>query len=247
MANMERILEIAEKYHLKVMEDSAEAQGTYYTEGKFKGRHAGTLGDIGIYSFNANKIITTGGGGMIVSHNPEYIEKARFYSTQAKTDSLYFVHDEIGYNYRMLNLQAALGTVQIDQLEGFIEIKKKNYERYKKGIAEIDGLSIMLFNEGIRPNYWFYSILIDKEKYGLSRDELLVKLNDAGIQLRPIWYLNHMQKPFADNIAYKMEKSVYYIERVLNVPCSTNLTEQEVDVVLGKLREFRKEHVSKAV
>ena len=240
MADMEKIMEIAEKYKLKVLEDATEALGTYYIDGRYNGKFAGTIGEIGVYSFNANKIITTGGGGMVVSNNQELLDKVRFLSVQAKTDPLYFIHDEIGYNYRMLNLQAALGTEQINKLETFIKTKINNFELYKKGISEIDGLDLMPFNENIRSNHWFYSLVVDKEKYGLNKDELLVKLNEVGIQSRPIWGLIHQQKPFKNNRAYMMERSVYYIDKVLNIPCSTNLTTEEVEIVINRLKEFRK-------
>lgn len=241
MADMEKIMDIAQKYNLKVLEDSTEALGTYYTSGRYTGKFAGTIGDIGVYSFNANKIITTGGGGMVVSNNQELLDKVRFLSVQAKTDPLYFIHDEIGYNYRMLNLQAALGTEQIDQLEDFINIKIRNYKRYKEAIEKIEGLELMPFNDNIRSNHWFYSLLVDKEKYGLNKDELLMKLNEENIQSRPIWGLIHQQKPYLNNEAYEMEKSLYYIDRILNIPCSTNLTEEEVDVVLEKLMRYKNE------
>lgn len=241
MADMEKIMDIAQKYNLKVLEDSTEALGTYYTSGRYTGKFAGTIGDIGVYSFNANKIITTGGGGMVVSNNQELLDKVRFLSVQAKTDPLYFIHDEIGYNYRMLNLQAALGTEQIDQLEDFINIKIRNYKRYKEAIEKIEGLELMPFNDNIRSNHWFYSLLVDKEKYGLNKDELLMKLNGENIQSRPIWGLIHQQKPYLNNEAYEMEKSLYYIDRILNIPCSTNLTEEEVDVVLEKLMRYKNE------
>ena len=231
MADMEKIMDIAKKYNLKVLEDATEALGTYYTEGKYKGKYAGTIGDIGVLSFNANKIITTGG---------ELVEKVRFLSSQAKKDPLYFIHDEIGYNYRMLNLQAALGTSQIDQLENFIETKIKNYKIYKEELEKIDGLEILSFKDGIRPNHWFYSLKIDKEKYGIGRDELLKKLVESDIQTRPIWGLIHQQKPYTSYQSYEMEKSLYYYDRVLNLPCSSNLTEKEVYQVIEKIREFRK-------
>ena len=241
MADMEKIMDIAQKYNLKVLEDSTEALGTYYTSGRYTGKFAGTIGDIGVYSFNANKIITTGGGGMVVSNNQELLDKVRFLSVQAKTNPLYFIHDEIGYNYRMLNLQAALGTEQIDQLEDFINIKIRNYKRYKEAIEKIEGLELMPFNDNIRSNHWFYSLLVDKEKYGLNKDELLMKLTEENIQSRPIWGLIHQQKPYLNNEAYEMEKSLYYIDRILNIPCSTNLTEEEVDVVLEKLMRYKNE------
>ena len=240
MADMEKIMDIAKKYNLKVLEDATEALGTYYTEGRYKGKYAGTIGDIGVLSFNANKIITTGGGGMVVGDNEELVEKVRFLSSQAKKDTLYFIHDEIGYNYRMLNLQAALGTSQIDQLESFIETKIKNYRIYKEELEKIEGLEILPFVEGIRANYWFYSLKIDKEKYGIGRDELLQKLVDAGIQTRPIWGLIHQQKPYANCQSYEIEKAPYYYDRILNLPCSSNLTEKEVYQVIEEIREFRK-------
>ena len=240
MADMEKIMDIAKKYNLKVLEDATEALGTYYTEGRYKGKYAGTIGDIGVLSFNANKIITTGGGGMVVGDNEELVEKVRFLSSQAKKDTLYFIHDEIGYNYRMLNLQAALGTSQIDQLESFIETKIKNYNIYKEELEKIEGLEILPFVEGIRANHWFYSLKIDKEKYGIGRDELLQKLVDAGIQTRPIWGLIHQQKPYSTCQSYEIEKALYYYDRILNLPCSSNLTEKEVYQVIEKIREFRK-------
>jgi len=239
MADMEKIMNIAKKYNLKVLEDATEALGTYYTEGRYKGKYAGTIGDIGVLSFNANKIITTGGGGMVVGDNEGLVEKVRFLSSQAKKDTLYFIHDEIGYNYRMLNLQAALGTSQIDQLESFIETKIKNYEIYKEELEKIEGLEILPFVEGIRANHWFYSLKIDKEKYGIGRDELLQKLVDAGIQTRPIWGLIHQQKPYSTCQSYEIEKALYYYDRILNLPCSSNLTEKEVYQVIEKIKEFK--------
>lgn len=239
MADMEKIMDIAREYNLKVLEDSTEALGSYYTEGRYAGKYAGTIGDMGVYSFNANKIITTGGGGMVVSNNRELLDKVRFLSVQAKTDPLYFVHDEIGYNYRMLNIQAALGTDQIDRLESFIEIKIKNYKLYKDGIKDIEGLELLSFNQGIRANHWFYSLLVDKERYGLDKDELLIKLNEMGIQTRPVWGLIHEQKPYLKHEAYMMEKSTYYIDRILNIPCSSNLTEREVEHVIEVLKKIR--------
>lgn len=237
IADMEEIMEIAREYNLKVIEDSTEALGSYYTEGRYAEKYAGTIGDIGVYSFNANKIITTGGGGMVVSNNKELLNEVRFLSVQAKTDPLYFVHDEIGYNYRMLNLQAALGTDQIDRLEGFIETKIRNYNRYKEAIAKIEGLELLPFNQGIRANHWFYSLVVDKEKYGLDKDELLIKLNEIGIQTRPIWGLIHQQKPYLKDEAYMMERSTYYIDKILNIPCSSNLTEEDVDWVINVLKK----------
>lgn len=240
MANLERIMDLAKEFNFKVLEDATEALGTYYTEGRYAGKYAGTIGDAGVYSFNANKIITTGGGGMVVSNNQEFLNEIRFLTTQAKTDQLYFIHDEIGYNYRMLNLQAALGTSQIDQLESFIETKIKNYNLYKEAIENIEGLTLLPFNTDIRPNYWFYSVVVDEEKYGLNKDELLKKLVEANIQTRPIWGLIHQQKPYINHQSYGVEKAIWYHDRVLNIPCSSNLTEDDAKYVIEKLKELKK-------
>lgn len=235
MADMERLMEIAKKYNLKVIEDAAEALGTYYINGKYNDQFAGTIGDFGVYSFNGNKIITTGGGGMLVAKDSKLLDKARYLSTQAKDDELYYIHDEVGFNYRMTNLQAALGVAQLEQLEDFIKIKIDNYKMYKEQLDKVEGLSILNFNKNIRSNHWFYSLLINKEKYGLSRDELLTKLNAQKIQSRPIWGLIHEQKPYQNNQAYKIEKAKYYIDRILNIPCSTNLEESHVRLVIDAI------------
>ena len=238
-ANMEKLMNIKEKYNLKVIEDSTEALGSYYLEGKYKGKHCGTIGDIGVYSFNANKIITTGGGGMVVSNNQELLDKVAFLGVQAKTDSLYFVHDEIGYNYRMTNIQAAFGTDQIDRLEDFIEIKIRNYKLYKEAIENIEGLTLLPFRDDTRANHWFYSVIVDKGKYGIDRDELLRKLNEANIQTRPLWRLIHKQKPYLDNQAYRIEKAEFYEDNLINIPCSSSLSEDEVLRVIDTLKRFQ--------
>lgn len=238
MANMERVMYIARKYKLKVIEDATEALGSYCTKGEYFAKFAGTIGDFGAYSFNANKIITTGGGGMLVAKDIALAARAKYLSTQSKDDPLYYIHDEIGYNYRMTNLQAALGLAQLEQLEDFIEIKTKNYALYKKELETIEGLDLLNFNKETRPNYWFYSLMIDKEKYAFNRDELLHKLYQRNIQTRPIWGLIHQQKPYLNNQSYQIERASYYLERVLNIPCSTNLDEQKVLTVIQVLKDF---------
>jgi len=238
-ANMEKLMKIKEKYNLKVIEDSTEALGSYYLEGKYAGKYCGTIGDIGVYSFNANKIITTGGGGMVVSNNQELLDKVAFLGVQAKTDSLYFVHDEIGYNYRMTNIQAAYGTDQIDRLEGFIETKIKNYNLYKEAIENIEGLTLLPFRSDARANHWFYSVIVDKDKYGMDRDELLRKLNDENIQTRPLWRLIHKQKPYLNSQSYKIEKAEFYEKNLINVPCSSSLSGDEVLRVIDALKRFQ--------
>lgn len=228
MADMEKICYIAKKYQLKVIEDATEALGTYYKNGVYAGKFAGTIGDIGVYSFNGNKIITTGGGGMIVSNNLEYLRYCRHLSTQAKTDTLYFEHDEIGYNYRMTNLQAALGIAQLEQLESFIAKKEENYNYYQKL-----GMNLLKFRKDIRSNYWFYSYITNE------RDKMLDFLIEKGVQVRPIWKLIHTLKPYKKNEKYEILKAEEFYKKIINIPCSSNLTKEEINYVVKQIKDFQ--------
>lgn len=225
MADMSGAMEIGEKYGLKIIEDATEALGTYDNQRRF----AGTIGHLGVYSFNGNKIITTGGGGMIVSNCSKLLERCRHLSTQAKADTLYFEHDEVGYNYRMTNIQAALGIAQLERLEDFIEIKKKNYERYCE-----NGIGLLKFREGVRPNYWFYSYITSE------RDRLIAEMQKKGVQTRPVWKLNHMQPMYKDNQSYRIEKALAYYEKIVNIPCSSNLSFEDVDFVSKTIKVIEK-------
>ncbi len=236
MANMERLMKIKDKYNLIIIEDATEALGTYYVSGIYKDKFAGTIGDFGIYSFNGNKIITTGGGGMLVSNNPDLTRKAKYLSTQAKDDEINFIHNEIGYNYRMTNLQAALGVAQLERLEEFIDIKKKNFELYKDGISDLSGLRLLDFNNNIRPNYWFYSLVLDNFKF--DRDEVITYFVKNHVQVRPIWGLIHEQRPYKKEQCYKIDKAIYYRKKIINIPCSSNLTEDDIKTVLNLLKKI---------
>ena len=227
IANMEKLLSLKAKYGFKVIEDATEALGSYIISGPLAGKFAGTIGDVGAFSFNGNKIITTGGGGMLVSGNTELLDKARYLSTQAKDDAVYFKHNEIGYNYRMTNLQAAVGVAQLEQLEDFISVKERNYRKYAE-----NGIVLYPFRSDIRPNYWFYSYLTEK------RDELISYLDRNSIQSRPIWHLIHDLPPYNDARAYCVEKAWYFFDRVVNIPCSTNLGSDDVDAVSSVIRRF---------
>ncbi len=241
LANMETIMDIAGRYNVKVLEDATEALGSYFTEGRYKGAFSGTIADMGVYSFNANKIVTTGGGGMIVSRNQAYLDEARYLTITAKNTTpeevLFFVHGDVGYNYRMLNLQAALGVSQMDKLEGFIETKIANYRRYKEELEDIEGIDVLPFKNGIRSNHWFYSLYIDNKRFGESRDDLMHRLIENGIQCRPIWKLIHTLKPYLNAQNYEIEKAIEYADHILNVPCSTNLTGEEVKYVCELIKK----------
>ena len=167
---------------------------------------------------------------MIVSNHESYLKKAKHLTTQAKSDELYFLHDEIGYNYRMTNLQAAMGLAQLEQIEHFIEIKTENYKKYKEGFKNIEGLELLDIRPDIRGNYWFYALIC--KNYKMNRDEMIRYLQENQVQTRPVWGLIHEQLPYRDHRPYEIEKARYYWEYIVNIPCSTNLTGEDVQKVI---------------
>lgn len=238
MADMESIMDIAEKYNLKVIEDATEALGTYYTKGRYTGKYAGTIGDFGCYSFNGNKIITTGGGGAVTAKDLKIVDHIRFLSTQAKTDPYHYIHDEVGYNYRMTNLQAALGVAQMEELPEFIRRKNRNYELYKELFDRFEYGSLMPFRDGTSSNKWFYSININRTRITVSIREIVVALHEKGIETRAIWGLINEQKPYESEETYKLERSPYYASRILNIPSTTQITEEEIKYVAEEVKQL---------
>ena len=227
LADMEAIINIAKKYGLKLIEDATEALGSVCEYGRYKGKMAGTMGDFGAYSFNGNKIITTGGGGMIVSKNEHALKHLKYMSTQCKDDAHFYIHNEIGYNYRMTNVQAAIGVAQMEELEEFIKRKNINYEQYCELLKTSSAGYMLKFREKTRSNKWFYSFVInDIENFDVKK--YINDLQKKGIQTRPIWGLIHEQKPYKNDVAYKIEKAKNYSQRIVNLPCSTNLTRDEI-------------------
>lgn len=240
MADMVSIMGIAKKFNLKVIEDATEALGTYYTEGRYAGCFAGTIGDFGAFSFNGNKIITTGGGGAITANDPKTVDHLRYLSTQAKNDPHYYIHDEIGYNYRMTNLQAALGVAQMEELKEFIRRKQRNYEQYRTEFESFDLAELMTFRDGTSSNKWFYSLKINREKISETMREIITALDEKGIQTRAIWGLINEQKPYEGEETYHLEKAPYYASRILNLPSSTQITKKEIHYVCETIKQLLK-------
>lgn len=232
MADMKAILAIAKRFGLKVIEDATEALGSYDIE---TGAFAGTIADYGAYSFNGNKLMTTGGGGMIVAKDKTALAHMRYLSTQAKDNPTNFIHGEVGYNYRMTNLQAALGLGQVEQLNTFIETKTKNYEIYKELFKDSKEARLLPFRQGIRPNYWFYALYIEGDR---DIQAIMDALEEKRIQTRPIWGLIHEQKPYEGTQTYQIERASHYAKHVINIPCSTNLKEEDVRYVAACINEL---------
>ena len=236
MADMESIMDIAGDYNLKVIEDATEALGTQYIDGPFKGKFAGTIGDFGCFSFNGNKIITTGGGGAITANKSENVDHIRYLSTQAKDDPHFYIHNEVGYNYRMTNVQAAIGVAQMEELPEFIRRKKENFEKYKQLFDGFELVQMKEFRAGTDSNKWFYSLVVDKDKVHASMREIITKLKEKGIETRAIWGLINAQRPYLNEKTYDLLKAPYYAERVLNIPCSTQITNEEIEYVAEEIK-----------
>jgi dTDP-4-amino-4,6-dideoxygalactose transaminase len=230
MCNMDRINRSAYRHGISVVEDACEALGSRYAGN----RHAGTMGQLGCFSFSPNKIITTGGGGVIVTDDKEIADYAKYLTTTAKDDAVHYIHNEVGYNYRMSNIHAALGLSQMELLDEFIAVKKRNYELYRELLEPVKGVTLLEYSKLVTPNYWLYSIQLD----GIDRDELLKYLNECGIQARPLWYLNHWQEPYMYCPIFSITEAPRFWETVLNVPSGSNLTEYEVTQVVDAIARF---------
>lgn len=237
MADMTAIMSIAHKYNLKVIEDATEALGSKYIDGPLAGKYAGTIGDFGCYSFNGNKIITTGGGGAITANDTKVVDHIRYLSTQAKDDVHYYIHNEVGYNYRMTNLQAALGVAQLEELPEFIRRKQKNYKLYCQLFDGFELGHMISFCSDIDSNMWFYSLEVNRDKVKATMKEIITKLEKNGVQTRAIWGLINEQLPYIYEVTYKLEKAPYYAERILNIPSSTQITEEEIHYVAENIKK----------
>ncbi len=236
LADMVRIMNIAETYNLIVIEDATEALGSRYTSGKYNGKFAGTIGDFGAFSFNGNKIITTGGGGAVLACRPEKVEHMKYLSTQAKDDLHFYLHNEVGYNYRMTNLQAALGVAQMEKLPEFINRKQRNYELYYELFSDFEFGHIVKFREDTDSNKWLYSLEINREKVHVTMREIITALETYGIQTRAVWGLINEQLPYLNEFTYRLEKAPYYAARILNIPCSTQITSDEIKYVVSAIK-----------
>lgn len=229
--DIEPLMALSKKFKFFVIEDAAEAIGSYYTSGKYKGRKTGTIGHIGCYSFNGNKIITTGGGGAIITSRKKWADKARYLANQAKDNSLYFLHNNIGYNYRMNNLEAAVGIAQIEKLDKFIRIKRRNFMYYKKKLERVLGLSLLSEPPNAFSNYWNYPLLLSRAMSSLRQRILDVSAKN-NVECRPLWRLNHGQKPYLKTQRYRIKKAPDFYRRIVNLPCSVGIKRKEIDKVI---------------
>jgi len=220
--DLDGLVGVASRFALPIVEDAAESIGSTY-----HGRHTGTFGKVGVLSFNGNKTVTTGGGGAILTNDEELGRRAKHLTTTAKLPHKWaFVHDEIGFNYRLPNLNAALGCAQLEQLEGFLASKRRLAAAYDRVFADVPGVRFSREPEGTTSNYWLNAILLD-EAYATRRDDVLTALNEAGFGARPAWTLMHRLPMFAQSPRGDLANGESIERRLINLPSSASIRAQD--------------------
>ncbi len=229
-ADMDKIVKLCKEYNVALIEDAAESLGSYY-----KGKPTGTFGEFGIFSFNGNKIITTSGGGMIVSDNEEKIDKTRFWATQSRDQARHYQHSELGFNYRMSNVLAGIGRGQLKVLDQRVAKKKYIYDYYKRELGLLEGVKFMPINEWNEPNYWLSVITLD----GVVKPiQVIEALEKEGIESRLVWKPMHMQPFFAEYAYIGGDVSEKLFKNGLCLPSDTKMTDEDLDRICTIIREL---------
>ena len=238
-AKISEIIKICKKKKIKVIEDAAGALGTKYLEGKFKNRYAGTVGDLGCISFNGNKIITSGGGGVIITNNKELAKKSLHLSTQATVDKFNYVHDDIGYNYRLTNLQAAVGLAQLEKIKHFLRIKKRIKNFYLSRLRNFRNFTFNKQPSYANNNCWMLSISLKKDLQ-ITKNHVIKFLYSKGIETRSIWKPLHLQKHYKKCQRYKISNSESIFKNTITIPSSTNLKNSDLLKVVSLIKKIFK-------
>ncbi|MFC4620463.1 DegT/DnrJ/EryC1/StrS family aminotransferase [Camelliibacillus cellulosilyticus] len=229
-ADLDKIIDLCQKHKVSLIEDAAESLGTYY-----KGKHTGTLGDYGVFSFNGNKIITTSGGGMLVSNNDERISKVRFWATQSRDPARHYQHSELGYNYRMSNIIAGIGRGQLKILNERVKKKKYIFEFYKRELSSLEGLDFMPVNEWNDPNFWLSCITLNGKVRPIDLMEALEREN---IETRPLWKPMHLQ-PYYEKYDYiGSDVSATLFEKGVCLPSDTKLGDKDLNRIVSTIKEL---------
>ncbi len=236
-AQYDEIKSICDQYEIRIIEDAAEAMGA-----KYKDRKLGSLGDFGILSFNGNKIITTSGGGALLSSNKEWIEKARFLSTQAREPAVHYEHKEIGFNYRMSNVIAGIGRGQMKVIDDRVEKKREINQWYRK-LINLEGVKFLSEpSSDFFSNHWLSCIQIDSKVTGFKAEDLRIALLAENIESRPLWKPMHLQQAYSGYPAYTNGTSENLFETGLCLPSGTNLTSEELERISSSFLNFRKQY-----
>jgi len=230
-SKMNEIIKISEKYNIPIIEDAAEGLGSTYF-----GKPLGSLSKMGIYSFNGNKIITTSGGGALISSDEKQIQKAKFLATQARDEAPHYEHSEIGFNYRLSNVSAAIGLGQLEVLNERVEKRRSIFEFYKTELSDINEISFVEEPEGFFSNRWLTTILISEDSR-ISKEELRLFLENDNIESRPVWKPMHMQPIFKDYPAYGGDNSEYLFKYGLCLPSGSNLSDKDLSRIANKIKQ----------
>jgi perosamine synthetase len=230
---MDDLINICKKRNIKIIEDASESVGTWYTKGKFKMKHTGTIGEAGCFSFNSNKILTAGAGGAVVTNSSHIAKKIRYLSTQAKNDQVKFIHNEIGYNYKITSLHAAIGIGQIKRIKNILAKKKLIRKIY---LSEMDKkkLSLNLIPNYSSNNLWMNLVNTNLNNYS-ELSKKITHLSKNGIETRPVWYLNHLQKAYRNHESYKITNAFRLINNYLCVPSGLELTRKDIVSISRKI------------
>lgn len=232
-ANMQQILAIAVNYGIPVVEDAAEALGS-----AINGKPCGSFGDIGILSFNGNKIITTSSGGALLSDDDEIVKKARFLSTQARDNAPHYQHSSVGYNYRMSNVCAAIGQGQMEVLPDRVKHRRNNYRQYYHSLAGMPGISFLKEPDGFFSNRWLTTILVEQNEFGFSREDIRIALERLNIESRPLWKPMHLQPVFAGTRFFGSNVSEQLFDKGLCLPSGSNLSTEDIDKVINVVMQL---------
>ena len=238
--DMDPIVSVARGHGIPVIEDAAEALGAEYLTAHdtdhSEWRAAGSLGDVAALSFNGNKIVTCGGGGAVVSDDAKWAHRARHLSTQAKADPTEYVHDEIGFNYRLTSVQAAIGSAQLDKLDAFVAAKRRIAARYAEELGEVTGIEPMPEAPWARSSFWLYTVLVDEAEFGMDARALLRRLDEQGMQARPLWQPLHRSPAHAGAFSTSSEVADRLHARALSLPCSVDLAGEQQARVIETIR-----------
>ena len=224
--DMEPLLELARTYNLFILEDATEALGS-----KYKGKMAGTYGNVSAFSFNGNKIITTGSGGMVTTDDSALAERIRSLTTQARTDSMEYYHNEVGYNYRLNNIQSALGLAQLEKIDEFIQSKRRIATFYQRELGDV--VRVCCEEEWAFSTYWLCWVIMQGE----SRKQVLERLNAQGIQARPLFFPLHLLPPYRDCQTYRMERVEYLYGHGINIPSHVGLTDNDLEFIVSEMKK----------
>ncbi len=235
VCKMDDLLLITQEYNLPIIEDATEALGA-----KWSGKQAGTFGKVGVLSFNGNKIITTGGGGMIITDDQKLAQRAKYLTTQAKDDAVEFIHNNIGFNYRLCNVLSAIGCGQMENIDKFVAKKRKIAQMYEKKLSGVEGIKTMKEPKDCSSTFWLYTIKIEKNKFGIDRKKAMNNLYEIGIETRPLWQPMHLLKPHKNSFSTDCKTAERLKKESLSLPSSVGLTREEQKYVVDQIMKLKK-------